>query len=213
MLKDLIEITGQSFQGMRFTYEQAEAALYVVNKIFPKNRKFIGGSVAINGYGKDIDIFIRGGEEEIVKAKELGFSPSNERYPIEDFYSLRYKGINLIFLTSNKEYQRVSMAMHVCCHLTDYVDMEKDVRVAVHEAIRQFGKPIKKKKEKLIKRDVPRVEEVIQNRVDRLVIPPVPQGVRWDGIRDEPVVQGGIPLVPAPRWNPEFIVRDEIFNE
>lgn len=187
MLKELLAITGQDFQGVRFSYKQAEAALYVINKLFPKNRKFIGGSIAVNGDGKDIDIFIRGGEEDIAKAKELGFAPTNERYPVEDFCSLRYLGINLIFLTSDREYQRTNMAMHVCCHLADYVDMEKDVRVAVHEAIREFGKPIKKVEKKV--KVKPDMADVIDDRVARLLIdipqiPDAPNIHRWRAVPD-----------------------------
>lgn len=153
MLQDLLNITGVDFgltPGRRFSHDEAKAALYVINKLFPKNRKFIGGSVEILYEGKDIDIFIRGSEEDINRAKELGFKKSNEHYPISDFCSLRYQGINLIFLTSNREFQRVKMAIEVCIALSDYVNMDKDVRVVIHEAIRNYGIPPKKEKKKKV---------------------------------------------------------------
>lgn len=154
MLQDLLNITGVDFgltPGRSFSHDEAKAALYVINKLFPKNRKFIGGSVEILYEGKDIDIFIRGCEEDINRAKELGFKKSNERYPIADFCSLHYQGINLIFLTSNREFQRVKMAIEVCIYLADFIHVNKDIRVTIHEAIRNYGiSPKKEKKKKMI---------------------------------------------------------------
>lgn len=204
MLQELLQVTGVDFTPRnRFGYNDAKAALFAINKLFPNNRKFIGGSVAINGEGRDIDIFIRGGEEDIKRAKELGFKASNERYPVEDFCSLRYQGINLIFLTSNKEYQRVEMAVHVCCHLADYVDVEKDIRVAVHEAIRNFKKPLEKKKkanvDNLLEKFDPQLafngRIAVRVVMDELA---VDNRLVWNVGRNEGAVMQQVQFVPEP---------------
>jgi len=137
MLKELLDTIGEHFPlGKRVSQEQGEKALYVIRRLFPKNKMFLGGSVAIVGAGNDVDIVMRGCEEDVLLAKSEGFVKGGEVYEGSPFTSLRYNNINLIIIFDNKDFKGFRLANEVCINLRGELDMDKHMRKILHEAIR-----------------------------------------------------------------------------
>lgn len=135
-MKDLLNIIGTDFTG-RPVPDDLEKAVWLVKQLFPKNRCFPAGSVAIHGEGRDVDVVMRGSDEDVAKALEIGFKRSTERvYRDAPFISLTYNKLNLIVMLKGKEFNRFKLALEVCQSLTGYIDVDKEIRIAIHETLR-----------------------------------------------------------------------------